>query len=188
MKEVLVLKDFDCIKAIAHPKRIDILNAFKSTPLSAKQLSQLLNEPHAKINYHIKTLYKVGVLDLVEERVKSGILEKYYYPTAKHIVIGRKTLNFKMDSDDEDNGDLCISKFEDMSNSFYNAIEKNSIESEYIVNYNQVYLTKEEIKELSNTIEEKINEIILNRKLDEAETKYDLALITIPLDRNCEEK
>ncbi|OJT81483.1 transcriptional regulator, partial [Clostridioides difficile] len=54
MKEVLVLRDLECIKAIAHPRRIDILKAFDKSPLSAKQLSQLLEEPHAKINYHIK--------------------------------------------------------------------------------------------------------------------------------------
>ena len=117
MKEVLVLRDLECIKAIAHPRRIDILKAFKATPLSAKQLSQLLDEPHAKINYHIKTLYKVGVLDLVEEKVKSGIVEKYYYPTAKHIVIGKKALDFNNDLEQMDMGDICISKFENMSNS-----------------------------------------------------------------------
>lgn len=185
MKEVLVLRDLECIKAIAHPRRIDILNAFKSIPLSAKQLSQLLDEPHAKINYHIKTLYKVGVLDLVEEKVKSGIVEKYYYPTAKHIIIGKNALNFNSNTEDKDIGDICISKFENMSNLFYKAIEENDIDSEYIANYNQVCLSKSEIKELSNTIEEKINEIVLNRKHNEAEMKYDLALITIPLEEKC---
>ena len=28
MKEVLVLRDLECIKDIAHPRRIDILKAF----------------------------------------------------------------------------------------------------------------------------------------------------------------
>ncbi|MBZ1147084.1 helix-turn-helix domain-containing protein, partial [Clostridioides difficile] len=94
MKEVLVLRDLECIKAIAHPRRIDILKAFDKSPLSAKQLSQLLEEPHAKINYHIKMLYKVGILELVEEKIKSGIVEKYYYPSAKNVVIGNRILNF----------------------------------------------------------------------------------------------
>ena len=184
MKEVLVLRDLECIKAIAHPRRIDILNSFESMPLSAKQLSQILDEPHAKINYHIKTLYKVGILDLVEEKVKSGIVEKYYYPKAKHIVIGRKILNFNNDIKDKDMGDIYISKFENMSNSFYEAIEDN-IENEFIVNYDKVSLSKSEIKELTNSIEEKINEIILNRKNDETQLKYDLSLITIPLEEKC---
>ena len=34
--QVLVLRDLECIKAIVHPKRIDILKAFNDLPLSAK--------------------------------------------------------------------------------------------------------------------------------------------------------
>ena len=97
MREVLVLRDLECIKAIAHPKRIDILKAFNNLPLSAKQLSQMLDEPHAKINYHIKTLYNVGILELVEEKIKSGIVEKYYYPKAKNIVIDKNVINFSLE-------------------------------------------------------------------------------------------
>ena len=98
MKELLVLRDLECIKAIAHPRRIDILKSFEKEPLSAKQLSQMLDEPHAKINYHIKTLYKVGILELVEEKIKSGIVEKYYYPTAKNIIVGKKVIDFSLDN------------------------------------------------------------------------------------------
>ena len=108
MKEILVLRDLECIKAIAHPKRIDILKAFNNLPLSAKQLSQILDEPHAKINYHIKTLYKVGILELVEEKIKSGIVEKYYYPKAKSILIDKDVINISLEKDDE----TLPSKFE----------------------------------------------------------------------------
>ena len=102
MREVLVLRDLECIKAIAHPKRIDILKAFNNFPLSAKQLSQMLDEPHAKINYHIKTLYNLGILELVEEKIKSGIVEKYYYPKAKNIVIDKNVINFSLREDDDE--------------------------------------------------------------------------------------
>lgn len=186
MKEILVLKDLECIKAITHPRRIDILKAFKSTPLSAKQLSQLLDEPHAKINYHIKTLYKVGVLDLVEEKIKSGIVEKYYYPKAKHIVVGKKVLNFSIDSKNVDEGDICISKFEDVSDSFYKAMEEHTIGDENITKYSDVALSKLEIKELLNTIDSKINEILSNRENENEEKRYDLSLITIPVDSEVE--
>ena len=111
MREVLVLRDLECIKAIAHPKRIDILKAFNNLPLSAKQLSQMLDEPHAKINYHIKTLYNVGILELVEEKIKSGIVEKYYYPKAKNIVIDKNVINFSLREDDDE---AFLSKFDDI--------------------------------------------------------------------------
>ena len=124
MKEILVLRDLECIKAIAHPKRIDILKAFNNLPLSAKQLSQILDEPHAKINYHIKTLYKVGILELVEEKIKSGIVEKYYYPKAKSILIDKNVINISLEKDDE----KLSSKFDDILDLLYQAVEKNVLD------------------------------------------------------------
>lgn len=117
MKEVLVLRDLECIKAIAHPRRIDILKAFDKSPLSAKQLSQLLEEPHAKINYHIKMLYKVGILELVEEKNKVGDCGKVLLSKCKNVVIGNRILNFSLDNGEEKE-ELYISKFENMSEVF----------------------------------------------------------------------
>ena len=125
MREVLVLRDLECIKAIAHPKRIDILKAFNNLPLSAKQWSQMLDEPHAKINYHIKTLYNLGILELVEEKIKSGIVEKYYYPKAKNIVIDKNVINFSLREDDEE---AFLSKFDDIIELFYQAAEEQVLE------------------------------------------------------------
>lgn len=181
MKEVLVLRDLECIKAIAHPRRIDILKTFDKSPLSAKQLSQLLDEPHAKINYHIKTLYKVGILELVEEKIKSGIVEKYYYPKAKNIVIGKKILNFSIDSEN-DKEELCISKFENISELFYKAAEEESLENENIIDYHDISLTNGELDELNRVIKLKIEEILNNRDKSTTDIKYDIAIVTIPVE------
>lgn len=178
MKEVLVLRDLECIKAIAHPRRIDILKTFDKLPLSAKQLSQLLDEPHAKINYHIKTLYKVGILELVEEKIKSGIVEKYYYPSAKNIVIGQKILNFSLTDEEQ----LSISKFENMSELFYSAAEGNRLLDESIVEYQNISLTESELIELNNAIKIKIQEIVDSRNTDENEIGYNISVLAIPVE------
>ena len=180
MKEVLVLRDLECIKAIAHPKRIEILKMFHEAPLSAKQLSQLLDEPHAKINYHIKTLYKVGILDLVEEKIKSGIVEKYYYPTAKNIVIGKKVLNFYLDDGCEDE-EISISRFEDMSELFYKAMENDIFDQENLIDYSSISLTENEVKELNDSIKSKINEIVEKRNSESNELKYGITMLAIPV-------
>lgn len=178
MKEVLVLRDLECIKAIAHPRRIDILKTFDKSPLSAKQLSQLLDEPHAKINYHIKTLYKVGILELVEEKIKSGIVEKYYYPSAKNIVVGQKILNFSLTDEEQ----LSISKFENMSELFYSAAEGNRLLDESIVEYQNISLTESELIELNNAIKIKIKEIVDSRNTDENEIGYNISVLAIPVE------
>ncbi|MCR8745610.1 ArsR/SmtB family transcription factor [Romboutsia lituseburensis] len=180
MKEVLVLRDLECIKAIAHPRRIDILKTFDKAPLSAKQLSQLLDEPHAKINYHIKTLYKVGILELVEEKIKSGIVEKYYYPKAKNIVVGKKVLNFSLHTEEEQK-ELSISKFENMSELFYNAAEEERLLDKSVIEYNNVGLTQSEINELNNAIKLKLDEILKSRDNTEMDEMFDIALLTIPI-------
>ncbi|MFI3209859.1 MAG: helix-turn-helix domain-containing protein [Peptostreptococcaceae bacterium] len=108
MQEVLVVKELESIKALTHQRRIDILNIFEEKSLSAKQISILLDEPHAKVNYHVKTLYKHGILSLVEEKIKSGIIEKYYYPSNKNIKIDRQIIN----SDDILEDTICLTKEE----------------------------------------------------------------------------
>ena len=177
MKEILVLRDLECIKAIAHPKRIDILKAFNNLPLSAKQLSQILDEPHAKINYHIKALYKVGILELVEEKIKSGIVEKYYYPKAKSILIDKNVINISLEKDDE----TIQSKYEDIVDLFYQAVEKNLLDEENLINYNNIYLSKNELIELNNTIKYKIEDIINNRNRDNEDIQYDIVMASIPV-------
>lgn len=93
MKDVVVLRDLEQIKAISHPYRIEILACFEEKPATAKQIADKMGEPHAKINYHIKTLQKMEILQLVDERAKSGIIEKYYLPTAKKYVVYKAITN-----------------------------------------------------------------------------------------------
>lgn len=180
MKEILVLRDLECIKAIAHPRRIDILKTFDKSPLSAKQLSQLLDEPHAKINYHIKTLYKVGILELVEEKIKSGIVEKYYYPKAKNIVIGKNVIDFSL-GDEYEREELCISKFENVSERFYQAAEEDVLEGNSIIDYHNICLNQEEVDEINETVKLKLKEILSKKKNSYEESLYDLAILAVPM-------
>lgn len=181
MKDVLVLRDLDCIKAIAHPRRVDILKTFDKEPLSAKQLSEILDEPHAKINYHIKTLYNVGILELVEEKIKSGIVEKYYYPTANNIVISRKIIDYTLEQE-IDTDFVSISHFEDIIESFYDAAETGDLNGDSILEYENILLTEDEMSEIRNTLKVKIDEIIAKRENNnrENERKHDIVMFTIP--------
>ena len=178
MKEVLILRDLECIKAIAHPRRIDVLRAFNNEPLSAKQLSQMLDEPHAKINYHIKTLYKVGILELVEEKIKSGIVEKYYYPKAKNILIDKNVINISLK---EENEEKLISKVDDIIDLFYKSVKNQVLEEDNIINYNDICLNNDEIIELNNAIKNKIEELIQRRNKEDEGIKYDIVMASIPV-------
>lgn len=182
MKDILVLRDLEEIKAISHPYRLEILEAFDGEPLSAKQLSEILGEPHAKINYHIKNLVSVGILELVEEKVKSGIIEKYYLPKAKMIVIDKSILSSNNDSLVQTLNQASISLFEKISEDFYRAAENSEIQSKHIRHYNQFYLTEDEGKELMVTLEEKLYEILENKKEKDKENvrPYNITFMAVP--------
>ena len=168
---------------------LKLLHTFDKEPLSAKQLSEMLDEPHAKINYHIKTLYNVGILELVEEKIKSGIVEKYYYPTANNVVMSRKIIDYTLDPASKD-GAVSISDFEDTIEHFYNAVEqgfyiaveKGALKLENVLEYRDIKLSDSEIIELKNTINDKVSEILANRKENDEVKKHDLMMVAIPAD------
>jgi len=184
MKDILVLRDIDQIKAVSHPYRVDILEAFAEEPLSAKQLSELLSEPHAKINYHIKTLLNAGILELVEEKVKSGIIEKYYLPKAKMVIMDKSILNSAVYDENVARtlNQVSISLFEKISDDFYRAAENDEVKSKHVRHYNQYYLTEEECKEVMDSLEQKITEVLNGKdKKDRENTRpYNITLMGVP--------
>ncbi|OPJ55801.1 winged helix-turn-helix domain-containing protein [Alkalithermobacter paradoxus] len=182
MKDVLVLRDLDGIKAISHPYRLEILESFGDEPLCAKQLSEMLGEPHAKINYHIKTLLGAGILELVEEKIKSGIIEKYYLPVAKMIVIDKSILNSNNDSVVQTLNQASISLFEKISEDFYRAAENNEIKSKHVRHYNEFYLTEDEARELMDALDDKLYEILKNKNVKDRENvrPYNITFISTP--------
>ncbi|MCT4508743.1 MAG: helix-turn-helix domain-containing protein [Tepidibacter sp.] len=184
MKDILVLRDIEQIKAVSHPYRVDILEAFAEEPLSAKQLSELLSEPHAKVNYHIKILLNAGILELVEEKVKSGIIEKYYLPKAKMVIMDKSILNSAVYDENVARtlNQVSISLFEKISDDFYRAAENDEVKSKHVRHYNQYYLTEEECKEVMDSLEKKITEILKgkDKKGRENTRPYNITLMGVP--------
>lgn len=184
MKDIQVLRELEEIKAVSHPYRVDIMEAFGEEPLSAKQLSELLGEPHAKINYHIKILLNAGILELVEEKVKSGIIEKYYLPKAKLVVIDKSILNSPgSENVAQTMNQVSISLFEKISEDFYRAAEATEVKSKHLRHYNEFYFTEEEAKELVETLDAKISELLEGRKDKDrvsAVRPYNFAILALP--------
>jgi len=186
VKDILVLRDIEEIKAVSHPYRLEIMEAFDNEPLSAKQLSEILGEPHAKVNYHIKTLLAAGILELVEERVKSGIIEKYYLPKAKMVVIDKSILNKSMENNDSEVtqtlNQASISLFEKVSGDFFRAAENMEIHSKHIIMHNEYYLAEDEAKELMETFSMKLKEIMAARQKTEDKKlrPYNIVFMAIP--------
>lgn len=166
MKDVLVLRDLEQIKALAHPYRLEIIERFEDEPCTAKQIADKLNEPHAKVNYHIKTLVKVGILELHKENIKLGIVEKYYVPTAKNYIIDRNILNLCDNSILETLSQASLSLFESISKDFYSSIgdlNEADYPRKFLCCYDY-YLTDEELKELHRKIKDTLGDYLQDKK------------------------
>ncbi len=89
----MVISTIEQLKAISDPLRVKILELITRKALTVKQLAGRLEEPPTKLYYHVAELEKAGFVTLVDTRVKSGIIEKYYRTSAENITIDNKLLN-----------------------------------------------------------------------------------------------
>jgi DNA-binding transcriptional ArsR family regulator len=78
-----VVSDLKQLKALTDPMRNRILHILGYREATNQQLAALLDEPQAKVLYHVRVLLDVGLIRLVEQRVRGGNVEKFYRATAR---------------------------------------------------------------------------------------------------------
>lgn len=69
------------LRAISHPIRIRLLAMLDEEPASPVILASKLDQPLGTIAYHVRTLYDLGLLELVSTRQRRGATEHYYKAT-----------------------------------------------------------------------------------------------------------
>ncbi|MFD1932429.1 ArsR/SmtB family transcription factor [Nonomuraea mangrovi] len=91
MFDVTVIEDPAAAEASLDPIRARLL-AELADPNSATTLAAKVGLPRQKINYHLKTLEKHGLVELVEERRKGNVTERVMRATASSYVISPRAL------------------------------------------------------------------------------------------------
>ncbi|NAS20326.1 helix-turn-helix domain-containing protein [Herbidospora sp. NEAU-GS84] len=86
-----VIDDPAAAEVSLDPVRARIL-AELAEPGSATQLATKIGLPRQKVNYHLKTLEKHGLVELVEERRKGNVTERVMRATAGSYVISPAAL------------------------------------------------------------------------------------------------
>jgi DNA-binding transcriptional ArsR family regulator len=71
------------LKAFTDPLRIRVLSILAKRAATNQQIADALGEPHAKVLYHIRFLLDVGLIQLVDQQIKGGNVEKYYRAVAR---------------------------------------------------------------------------------------------------------
>ncbi len=181
MKDVVILSDLEQIKCISQAYRIAILHAFQESPSTAKMISERLGEPHAKVNYHIKEMTKHGILTLVNEVIKMGIVEKYYQPVAKRIVVDSKSMKFGEKEVAESFNQYLISIFDQLSKDFYECIADRSCKGVKITLSGELYLDDARASELNRELAALIDKYdALQSDADDAKC-YTVGGVVVPI-------
>ena len=98
--EFLIINTSEQLKIISDPLRVEILECVSSEALRVKQIAARLNQPATKLYYHVSALEEGGFVMVVDTRIKSGIIEKYYRIAAENITVSRNLLSQSGPKDD----------------------------------------------------------------------------------------
>src|SRR6266498_4469258 len=91
MFDVTVIEDAAAAEVSLDPMRSRLL-AELAEPGSASTLAARVGLPRQKVNYHLKTLERHGLVELVEERRKGNMTERVLQATASSYVISPAAL------------------------------------------------------------------------------------------------
>ena len=86
-----VLRGRRAAKTLLQPLRLRLLEAL-SEPNSAAGLACLLEVPRQKINYHLREMEKVGLVEFVENRRAGNCTERIVRASARHYLISPEVL------------------------------------------------------------------------------------------------
>jgi DNA-binding transcriptional ArsR family regulator len=86
IKEVYRLENPEQALALLNPLRVEILRIMNE-PASASEVGRQLRETPQKINYHLKSLEKVGLIQRSGSRQVKNLIEVLYQSISKNFII-----------------------------------------------------------------------------------------------------
>ena len=81
------LRSFEQLKLLADPRRLAILRQLMAGPASLTLLGKALCQHPAWVRHHLKQLEAAGLVELIETRVQSGVVEKFYRARASGFLV-----------------------------------------------------------------------------------------------------
>lgn len=91
MRDELVLETPEQIRALAHPLRQRVLGLLTNAPYTNKQLAELLQVSPPRLHFHVRELQAAGLIEIVSQQPKGGVIEKYYRAVARVVRLAPET-------------------------------------------------------------------------------------------------
>lgn len=82
-----VLSDGRRAAALLDPGRLRLVEALREAPDSASGLARRLDDSRQRLNYHLRSLEEVGLVELESERRKGNFVERVFRAAARHFVV-----------------------------------------------------------------------------------------------------
>jgi putative molybdopterin biosynthesis protein len=92
MPDIEAVHSLESIKALADPRRLEILRLLMASPATLTQLGRRLGHTPAWIRHHMVTLEGAGLVRLHQVRVVGRATEKYYRASAGGLWLGQLVL------------------------------------------------------------------------------------------------
>jgi DNA-binding transcriptional ArsR family regulator len=83
VKPITAIDDPRYVKAMSHPVRVRIMAMLSERKASPNELSQWLGTTLGATAYHVRTLHKLGLIELVDETRVRGAVEHHYKAKAR---------------------------------------------------------------------------------------------------------
>lgn len=96
-EELLVLEEPEQLAALLSPERRRLVEELRRQPDSAAGLARRLGASRQRLNYHLRELEDVGLLELREERRRGNFSERILEPTARRFVVDPGALDAAME-------------------------------------------------------------------------------------------
>jgi DNA-binding transcriptional ArsR family regulator len=93
-----LVEEPDRVRLALSPLRRQLLDRLQQ-PASAAQLATELELPRQRVNYHLRTLEKAGLIELVEERRRRGCTERMMQVTAGSFIVDPSVMGVTGDSE-----------------------------------------------------------------------------------------
>ena len=87
MSSIERLRDFEQIKLLAAPRRLKIMRQLMAAPASLTQVGHAIGEHPAWVRHHLKLLEQAGLVEMVETRITSGVVENFYLARAGGLLL-----------------------------------------------------------------------------------------------------
>lgn len=125
-----IIRDLETLKVIADPIRNQILDVLQYTPQNTKEVADKLGLAPSKLYYHFNMLEKIGLIEVVETRQISNLIEKYYKSVATYFLVDPALLNFESSEGKENMYTLVESAIDTTREDFLRSLQARSLQME----------------------------------------------------------